>query len=123
MLVLSRKLNEEITIGDDIKVTVLQIKGNSIRLGIEAPKNVRIIRGEIPVAEPDSQVTVVLSGQREDRGVNIELLPFERAERGSQRDPNRTGELSHQSIEFRERLPKSLQRTRLQQIVNEITNK
>ncbi len=47
MLVLTRKLGESIQLGDDIIVTVLRIKGNSIRLGIDAPTQVRIIRREI----------------------------------------------------------------------------
>ena len=47
MLVLTRKLGESIQIGDDIIVTVLRIKGNSIRLGIDAPTQVRIIRREM----------------------------------------------------------------------------
>ncbi len=47
MLVLSRKQNQEIVIGDGIKITVLKIKGNTIRLGIDAPKDVKVIRGEL----------------------------------------------------------------------------
>ena len=46
MLVLTRKQNEKIKIGDDIVVSVLKIKGNTVRLGIEAPKEVRVVRGE-----------------------------------------------------------------------------
>ena len=48
MLVLSRKLNQEIVIGDNVKVTILKVKGNTVRLGIEAPRNVRVVRGELP---------------------------------------------------------------------------
>ena len=48
MLVLTRKQNEEIKIGDDIVVSVLKIKGNTVRLGIEAPKHIRVVRGELP---------------------------------------------------------------------------
>ncbi|MGH7240471.1 MAG: carbon storage regulator CsrA [Candidatus Saccharimonadales bacterium] len=47
MLVLSRKLGERIYIGDDICVTVIDIDRGKIRLGIEAPKNIPIYRGEI----------------------------------------------------------------------------
>ncbi len=47
MLVLTRKLDESIQIGDDIKITVLRIKGNTIRLGIEAPRDVRVVRSEL----------------------------------------------------------------------------
>ncbi|QEG41619.1 carbon storage regulator [Roseimaritima ulvae] len=47
MLVLSRKLNEKIQLGDNITVTVLRVQGNTIRLGIDAPRDVRILRGEL----------------------------------------------------------------------------
>ena len=47
MLVLSRKVNEEIIIDDKIRITVVRIAGNRIRLGISAPENVTICRGEI----------------------------------------------------------------------------
>ncbi|MBN2059010.1 MAG: carbon storage regulator CsrA [Deltaproteobacteria bacterium] len=47
MLVLTRKLEESITIGDSIKVSVLEIKGNQVKLGISAPKGITINRTEI----------------------------------------------------------------------------
>jgi carbon storage regulator len=47
MLVLTRKQNEGILIGSDIIVTVINIEGDKIRLGIEAPKNIRVIREEL----------------------------------------------------------------------------
>ena len=48
MLVLTRKLQEQIVIGNDIKVTILRVKGNTVRLGIEAPRQVRVVRAELP---------------------------------------------------------------------------
>jgi carbon storage regulator len=47
MLILTRKLGETIAIGDDIKITLLDIKGKQLRIGIEAPQNVSVHRGEI----------------------------------------------------------------------------
>ena len=47
MLVLSRKKNQTIIIDGNIEIEVLQIKGNSIRLGIKAPRDVRVVRGEL----------------------------------------------------------------------------
>lgn len=47
MLVLGRKVNETIHIGDDITVTLLKINGDQISIGIEAPKNVKILREEL----------------------------------------------------------------------------
>lgn len=47
MLVLTRKLGESVTIGDEIKISVIDIKGRQVRLGIEAPPNMTIHREEI----------------------------------------------------------------------------
>lgn len=47
MLVLSRKIGEKIVIGDGIEVTVVEIKGRQVRLGIEAPAKVPVWRGEL----------------------------------------------------------------------------
>ena len=47
MLVLTRKLGESIAIGDDIKVSIIEIKGKQVRLGIQAPKNTAVHREEI----------------------------------------------------------------------------
>jgi len=47
MLVLSRKVNEQIIIGDDIRMTVISIRGNQVRLGFEAPQSVPIFRDEL----------------------------------------------------------------------------
>lgn len=47
MLILTRKLGERITIGNDITITLLEIKGSQIKLGIEAPQNISIHRQEI----------------------------------------------------------------------------
>jgi len=51
MLVLTRKLQEQIRIGNDIVITVLEFRGSSIRLGIEAPRDVRVMREELPRRE------------------------------------------------------------------------
>jgi carbon storage regulator len=47
MLVLSRKKNESIIINDRIKITVVEIRGDKVRLGIEAPRDVPIHRSEV----------------------------------------------------------------------------
>lgn len=55
MLVLSRKKGESIVIGDDIVVTIVEVRGDKIRLGIEAPRNVPVHRKEIRDAILNSQ--------------------------------------------------------------------
>ena len=47
MLVLSRKKDETIKIGDSIELTVVEVKGDVVKIGISAPKDVKIFRGEL----------------------------------------------------------------------------
>ena len=47
MLVLTRKLGEVIRVGDTVTVRILEVKGNQVRLGVEAPTEVRIYREEV----------------------------------------------------------------------------
>lgn len=66
MLVLSRKKNESIIINDDITIVVVEIRGDKVRLGVEAPKEVPVHRNEVyeairrnqgngePASEPDA---------------------------------------------------------------------
>lgn len=53
MLVLTRKQNEKICIGDDVTITVVRTKGKTVRLGIQAPASKRVLRGEIAF-DPDA---------------------------------------------------------------------
>ena len=53
MLVLSRKVSDSLTIGDGIKITVLKIERNQVRIGIEAPGNVVVLRSELLEREHD----------------------------------------------------------------------
>ena len=47
MLVLTRKPGERLVIGDNIVITVVEVKGDNIRIGIDAPREVKVYRGEI----------------------------------------------------------------------------
>ncbi len=47
MLILTRRVGETLFVGDDITVTVLAVKGNQVRIGINAPKHVSVCRQEI----------------------------------------------------------------------------
>ncbi|MCS3903121.1 carbon storage regulator [Methylohalomonas lacus] len=64
MLILTRRVGESLMIGDEINVTVLSIRGNQVRIGVNAPKDVSVHReeiyerirteGEVPEGEDDS---------------------------------------------------------------------
>lgn len=47
MLILTRRVGETLKIGDDVNVTVLGVKGNQVRIGVDAPQNVAVHREEI----------------------------------------------------------------------------
>lgn len=47
MLILTRRVGESLIIGDDVTVSVLSVKGNQVRIGIDAPKDVNIVREEL----------------------------------------------------------------------------
>ncbi len=132
MLVLSRKQNEKIVIADNISITVLKVKGNTVRLGIDAPRDVRIVRGELPPKEEESlaNVTVVFSGSKENEGAQVDIVPFQNVTERSTRKPavrptqhDRLPADNPPSISFKERLPESLQSNRLRQILNEMATK
>ncbi len=64
MLVLTRRVGEEIVIDGDIRVTVLEVRGNQVRLGIVAPQDVRVLRQELehrPANLSDAPLARVLS--------------------------------------------------------------
>jgi carbon storage regulator len=66
MLVLTRRLNQSIKIGDDIEITVIEVRGDQVRLGVSAPRDVTVHRKEI-----------YLQIQQENRAAALsnELLP------------------------------------------------
>jgi carbon storage regulator len=47
MLILSRKINEKVVIGEDISISIIEIRGDQVRLGIDAPKKVKVFRQEV----------------------------------------------------------------------------
>ncbi|QDU74975.1 hypothetical protein Pan97_19950 [Bremerella volcania] len=54
MLVLTRKQQQQIQIGEGVTITILKVKGNTVRIGIEAPNDVKIVRAEL---EPEEEAT------------------------------------------------------------------
>ena len=59
MLVLTRKAGEQILIGEDIVITVLEARGDAVRIGIDAPRGLKIQRNEIVQAVSDANVASV----------------------------------------------------------------
>ena len=62
MLALSRKANESIIIGNDIEVTILEVKGEQVKIGISAPKEVPVYRKEIYVQIEEANKEAMDSG-------------------------------------------------------------
>ena len=56
MLVLTRKTGEKIVIGDDITITILDVRGDGIRIGIDAPRGIKIQREEVLIAVAEANV-------------------------------------------------------------------
>ncbi|PQO34311.1 carbon storage regulator [Bremerella cremea] len=59
MLVLSRKIGDSIKIGDNIEIVINRISGNRVTIGVDAPKDVRILRGEVEVELDDDSVAAL----------------------------------------------------------------
>jgi len=55
MLVITRKLNESILVADNIEVTILEITKDKVRLGVDAPKEVKIIRSELMLVKNSNE--------------------------------------------------------------------
>jgi carbon storage regulator len=70
MLVLSRKLGEKIVIGDNITLTVVKIDRNQVRLGIDAPKNLEILREEIIIERNTRQAEAPIESETRSRAAS-----------------------------------------------------
>jgi len=47
MLILSRRINEKIMIGDDVSISIIEIRGDQVRIGVDAPRTVKVFRQEV----------------------------------------------------------------------------
>ncbi|KQR38270.1 MULTISPECIES: carbon storage regulator CsrA [Microbacterium] len=72
MLVLTRRANESIVIGDDITVTILAVTPSGVRVGIDAPRDKRINRAEIVIAVSDANQEAVQASS--DESAESQLL-------------------------------------------------
>jgi len=66
MLVLTRKMTEQIQVGENVTITVLSVKGRTVRLGIEAPQSVRVLRTEVQARDLQAKATQELKQDRAD---------------------------------------------------------
>ncbi len=57
MLILSRRESERVYLGDDIVLTIVRVSGDKVRIGVEAPSNVKILRNELEVSPPKAEDT------------------------------------------------------------------
>ena len=73
MLVLTRKPGERILIGDDIVITVLDARRDGVRLGIEAPRGVKIQRDEVVQAVSEANVAAAQSGPEAEERIKALL--------------------------------------------------
>ena len=145
MLVLSRKMDQEIIVDGNIRIRVLQIKGNTIRLGIEAPSDVHIVRGELEkkdsrtaenLPQPknaEANFSVVFDAQAQESASPAsseqpQILAFEnsaaikRLKQEAKRECEDKSSSEHCAIEYRGKLPEEFQRNRLQEIVDRMTS-
>ncbi len=85
MLVLTRKLEESLLLGSEIRVTVLGVSGDKVRLGIDAPRTVKILRGETVDQTRDANRLSAASG------MNLAAIFKEAAqsEKGPKREPEK----------------------------------
>lgn len=69
MLVITRKLNEKIRIGDDVVIHICRLSGGSVRVGIEAPRELRILRDELTEREQTADtVSLCVAGPQQNGG-------------------------------------------------------
>jgi carbon storage regulator CsrA len=91
MLVLTRKQKECIKIGDSITITILRVQGQAVRVGIEAPRDVRVVRGELgekPAAAAEASADATTE-PGEPQVIQFRFSPSEPARDAGDKAPSR----------------------------------
>ena len=73
MLVLSRKEGERIVIGDNITLVISRVSGNRVTVGIEAPRDVKVVRGEL---KDEEEITIPVTNSRKSDTPALTLRDF-----------------------------------------------
>ena len=92
MLVLSRNRDESIMIGDDVKITIVDVRGDKVRLGIEAPR-------EIPVHRMEIYEAIQREKKEKQAQEQPEKQPQEQSEKTAQKEPEKEPEKELQQPE------------------------
>ena len=90
MLVLSRRVGERLVIGDDIVVTVIEVRSDGVRLGIDAPREVRVHRAEVLEAVRAANVDAVAADDRTAAALQRLVAPARSLARARAADPSGT---------------------------------
>ena len=128
MLVLTRKLGETIQVGEDVCLTVLKIKGNTVRIGIEAPATVQVKRGELPPRPARTEITLVMEcksteGHESENGGRLPQHATWKSVPGqSLRQLDRSGPRGTEPLSRQERQRAGTEMTRLREIVDRVTH-
>ncbi|NLJ56751.1 MAG: carbon storage regulator CsrA [Firmicutes bacterium] len=88
MLILTRRKGESIIVGDDIEIFVLEVSGNTVRLGVEAPREVSVHRREIYEAIQQENIAAARAAaamSRQLKEISFSLPPKEEKERGKEK--------------------------------------
>ncbi|MCQ2576566.1 MAG: carbon storage regulator CsrA [Treponema sp.] len=70
MLILSRKIDEKIKIGDDITITLIDVHGDQVKIGVEAPKSVKVFRQEVFDAIQTENKAAVVEQATDQKAIN-----------------------------------------------------
>ena len=79
MLVLTRREGETFTLGDDIEIEILDIKPGVVRVGIRAPRSVRVLRSELVAAVAAANAAAAVATSIDTSGMTVEACPVTRS--------------------------------------------